>query len=368
MVIKMNDETLKKKLMEGKSWEEFCDTIKMAGYLILKNSPDDPLTRAEGFRYLSRLTRIALEAFLEYDDPLAPVLFRPVHETVKMGADNPDNFYQWASISGNYEYILKGNRGTVHYLGIGTYTGHYGTSGSMGETGYLEAKDIEIKKDGWFEIIISTKEYPKNWLRMEPETTSLIVRQTFLDKAKEVPANLTIERIGGEKGRRGLTPEFIASGLSSAARLMFGAVTLFTNWVKMFKNRPNELPPFDPAISMSAHGDPNIFYYHGYWQLQPDEALIVEVTPPECDYWNFQLCNHWMESLDYRYHRISINKASAKLREDGSVRIIVSSLNPNLDNWLDTEGHSFGTMCLRWVRASSHPQPQTKVVKISEIE
>ena len=51
---------------------------------------------------------------------------------------------------------------------------------------------------------------------------------------------------------------------------------------------------------MGAGGDPNICYYHSYWQLGSEEDLVIEVTPPDCDSWNFQLDNNWMESLDYR--------------------------------------------------------------------
>ncbi len=89
-----------KRIMDGTSWAEFCDKLKSAGSIVLREgSPDDPFDRAEGFRYLSRLTRVALESYIEFDDPAAPVLRRPAHETVKIGADNPDNDYQSAAIS-----------------------------------------------------------------------------------------------------------------------------------------------------------------------------------------------------------------------------------------------------------------------------
>ena len=70
------------RVMSGKSWEEFCDTLKAAGQTIrAEGSPDNVLDRAEGYRYLSRLARAALETFIEHADPLAPVLHRPIHET-----------------------------------------------------------------------------------------------------------------------------------------------------------------------------------------------------------------------------------------------------------------------------------------------
>jgi hypothetical protein len=362
-----NDDALDR-IMSGTTWTEFCETLKLAGNIITSSrAPEDPLTRAEGFRYLSRIARAALEAFVEHDDPRAPVLHRPVHETAKMGADNPDNVYQFARISGEHEYRLRGTRGTVHYLGIGTYVGTYGSGGPSGETGFLEASDIDVAPDGSVDIIVSCEEQLGNWLPMKPETSSLIVRQTMLDRENEEIAQLTLERIGGDGKPTPLTPERVDAGLTGASRLVVGAASLFANWAEGFKRHVNELPHFDPDTSLAAHGDPNICYYHSYWQLADDEALVIEVTPPECDYWNFQLNNHWMESLDYRYHRIAINKHEARYRDDGSVRIVVAHEDPGADNWLETAGHRFGTMCFRWVRAADHPQPQTRVVRLGAI-
>jgi hypothetical protein len=364
----MSGDTPVDRVANGTVWEEFCDTIKMAGQIILnENAPADPLTRSEGFRYLSRITRAALEAFVEYADPLDPVLFRPVHETAKMGADNPDNYYQWARISGEHEYRITGRRGSIHYLGLGTYAGTYGAGGRSGATGYLEAKDLQVGADGELEILISCGKKPGNWLPMEPDTSSLIVRQMFLDRQNEEIADLRIERVDGDGKPAILTPERIDEGLGSAGRLVAGAAAIFANWASDFKKHVNQLPEFDQNTSLAAHGDPNICYFHSYWRLQPDEALVIETTPPECDYWNFQLNNHWMESLDYRHFPIAVNKHSAKYEGDGSVRIVVAHKNPGVANWIDTVGHSFGTMCFRWVRAVSHPQPETRVVKIADL-
>jgi hypothetical protein len=330
-------------------------------------TPRDPLDRAEGFRYLSRLTRVALESFIEFADPAFPVLRRPAHETVKIGADNPDNHYQSAPISGAYEYRIWGHRGSIHYLGIGTYAGGYGSSGRRGQDGYVEARDLEIAPDGTFELRVSCRPQAGNWLPMRPDSALLIVRQTFQDRTREQIADLHIERLGADAAPAPLTPEFLDGGLARAAAYVAGTAELFTDWAEGFAKRPNELPKFDPAVAAAAHGDPNICYFHGYWELGPDEALVVEVTPPECDYWNFQVNNHWMESLDYRYHPIAVNHHGARRRPDGSVRLILSARNPGVDNWLDTAGHARGTMCLRWIGAREHPEPTTRVVKLTEL-
>jgi len=147
-----------------------------------------------------------------------------------------------------------------------------------------------------------------------------------------------------------------------------GAALINKDWAQGFQKHVNQLPRFDDKTSLAAHGDPNIVYYHSYWRLEPDEALVVEFTPPVCDYWNFQLNNHWMESLDYEHHRIAINKHEAATRADGSVRLVVAHDDPGVENWLETVGHQAGTMCFRWIRAEVHPQPLTRVVKLAELE
>jgi hypothetical protein len=356
------------RVQSGRAWAEFCDVLKSAGQTIsAAGAPDSPLERAEGFRYLSRLVRAGLEAFLEYSDPLAPVLHRPIHETAKIGADNPDNYYQHATVSGKYDYRIRGIRRTIHYLDFATQSGGVASSGASRQTGHLEASSLKIEPDGSFDLLLSCDRKPGNWLPMEADTETLIVRQTFLDRESEQPADLRIERIGGDGLPTPLTADKVDQGLAGAANLVVGCSSLFAGWAQQFRDHTNELPEFDNSVSMAAGGDPNICYYHSYWELAADEALVIEVTPPECSSWNFQLNNHWMESLDYRYFRISLNKHTAAYAPDGSVRIVIAHENPGLDNWIDTAGHERGTMCFRWIGAVDHPQPQTHVQKASAL-
>ena len=365
------DDLAEERILSGRSWDDFCDTLKAAGAALhFPGAPRDAFSQAEGYRYLSRLTRAGLVAFVEHADPKAPVLHRVADETVKLGADNPDNRYLTAAVSPAYEYRIKGRRNTVTYLGFGTQAGHYGEGGGMPPTGYIEASELDIDAEGRFEIVLSCRPQPGNWLPMTPETGTLIVRQTFLDRESERPAVLDIERIGGPGGDAGatpLTPASMDQGLRSASTLVAGASLLFAKWARDFQSHTNSLPRFDQAVSNAAGGDPNIAYYHSHWALPPGKALVIEATPPTCEYWNFQLNNHWMESLDYRYHRIHTNKHLAHYEDDGSVRLIVAHEDPGLPNWIETAGHESGTMCFRWVRAASHPEPATRVVEFADL-
>ena len=357
-----------RRIMDGTSWAEFCETLKAAGSVVLsEGSPQDPFDRAEGWRYLTRLTRAALETFVEDSDPRAPEFRRTAGETIKMGMDNPDNVYLNAPLNGNYEYRITGTRGSVHYLGFGTQAGNYGATGSLNTTGYLEAKDMEIDPAGRFEITVSAKPQPGNWLPMTPGSRMVQIRQTRLDHANEELARVKIERIDGPGQPRHLDPVRLDRMLQGSARFVVGCAKLFASWAEGFRAHVNELPRFDPDKAFAAGGDPNIAYYHSYWELEPDEALVIEAEPPECDYWNFQLANHWLESLDYRYFPVHVNKHTAVYREDGSVRVVVAHAAPGVENWLDTCGHRQGAMCWRWIRAAEHPQPRTRVVKLRDL-
>jgi hypothetical protein len=356
------------RLHSGEAWRDFCETLARAGDVILRDaSPDDPLDRSEGFRYLTRLTRLALEKFVEHADPLHPTFYRLSHETAKIGCDNPDSFYQNAEISGCEEYRLSGTRGSVAYLGFGTYYGAYGRPGRSGCSGYLEADELQIGPDGRFEIALSQQRRPGNWLPMEPDTGMLIVRQNVLDRDGETLAELALERVGDPTPPAPLDPARLGSALADAGRFVEGTASLFADWAEGFAAAPNTLAPLDPARTGGAHGDPNIFFYMGYWELGPEESLVIELEPPECFYWNLQLNNHWMESLDYRHHRVHVNQHTAVAQSDGSVRIVVAHADPGVPNWLDTAGHARGTLGLRWVKAAEHPAPRTRVVKRSDV-
>jgi hypothetical protein len=359
------------RIVSGRAWDEFCETLKAAGAALhYPGTPRNAFDQAEGYRYLSRLTRAGLMAFVEHADPRAPVLHRVAHETVKLGSDNPDNYYQTAAIHGDWDYRISGRRNTVRYLGFGTQAGHYGEGGGMPPTGYVEAGELEISDDGRFELMVSSRPHEGNWLPMTAETRTLIVRQTFADRETEKPADLHIERIGcpeDEKRPRPLTPEQLDEGLKSASTLVAGASLLFARWARGFQKHSNALPRFDPDVSLQAGGDPNIAYFHSHWALAPDEALVIEAMPPECEHWNFQLNNYWMESLDYRYHQIHTNKHLAETEADGSVRLVVAHEDPGLPNWLETAGHTSGTMCFRWIGAAEHPEPRTRVVTLAAL-
>lgn len=367
---KMDNSAIDEQLLTGQTWDEFCDHLKRCGQQILRpEAPADLQTRAEGYRYLTRLLRIGLEMHVEFADPAFPGFFKTSHETAKIGADNPDNIYEYSRLNGRYEYRISGHRGSVAYLSFGTQKGGYETDGKMTQTGFIDASKLQVEADGSFELLLSSTPRPGNWLPMEETTNAVIVRQTFLDRKTEQPAKLKIERIGASKQPEPLDPYVLHHGLSRVSSFVENTARLFADWAASYQPHVNELPPANQAVCQAAGGDPNIFYYHSAWELADDEALVIEVDKvPTCDFWNLQINNYWMESLDYRHHNICINKHSAKYDERGGVTLILSQQDPGRPNWLQAAGVKQGTLCLRWVGAKEQCHPRTRVVKTNELK
>lgn len=349
-----------------KIWQDFCQELSGIGQILERPTvPRNGLDQAEGIRYLTRLMRAALEMAMESADPDFPRFFQLSNETIKIGADNPDNIYLNSVVAGDRSYRITGTRGTVPYLSFGTKANRYSINGEMATTGEFDAKDLVLNADGSFELIVSRERTGKNWLPLAADSTMLLVRQTFLDKQAETPAQLSIKAIGGPAVPQPLTEEQLVRALGTATGFVAGTAKTFAEWTEMFMAKPNQLLPWDQSFFQRGGGDPNIHYLHGYWELKPDQAWILRTPVPKSRFWNFQIDNWWMESLDYRTRpNVWTNPKKARLEKDGSLILVVSPRDLGFGTWIDTAGHTNGTALLRWVNAEAHPVPKTEIISI----
>ena len=176
------------KVTNAEAWNEFCDLLKKAGNVILRDDlATSTFDRGEGLRYLGRLLRAGLTSFSENTGPEYP-WFRAMPDLVKMGLDNPDNYYLSAGVDPQLRYRIRGNRGSIHYMSFAAQNQNFAAKDKItGGAGHLNDAEIETDADGNFEIIASQREAPGNWLRMTPNTKQILLRQTFLHRDRETP-------------------------------------------------------------------------------------------------------------------------------------------------------------------------------------
>ena len=350
-------------------WDVFCENLKEVGSIIESESYLSETDQVEGYRYLLRLMRLSLEMNLEHSNPTTPSFYNLSHETAKIGADNPDNIYLNANIDGNQIYEIYGNIGEADYLSFGLKENNYSKDGTMLSLGEIDMRDMAIDNSGEFVLYLGGDSNSKNFLPLPRNANMLIVRQTYKNRISQTHAKINIKTRSTNATPELLTSAKLETQLNQSLAFIRGTAATFLNWVHEFKdNHRNQLPLGDQTFFQAAGGDPKICYLHGYYEFDKDEFMEITTDIPDCEYWNFQLENYWMESLDYRHYPIHINGSSAILNNDKTLTINVSHHFMNIKNNLITEGRNNGAMLLRWIGASTHPIPKVVIKKIDSME
>lgn len=349
------------------AWDRFCDDLKSAGDIALRETAsDNSVDRAAAFRLLSRNIGLALALEMENSDPLHPELLHYFNPIRKQGGDNTDALYVGGPINGTDTYRVSGKRGSSLYFGV-TVVEKGETPWGGGVAGTLFGDQIQTDEDGNFELFLSPDPQPGNWIKTTPETFRVTFRQFFADWEGESPMEARIDRLTGDGAPPQLTPEHVVNGLASASHWLKWSITYWADMIEKWKVQPNKFLSYrqldDNKIDATPGGEPLI----AYWMLPPDEALIIRVTPPKAHYWAVEFGNYWWETMDYRNRLASTNCHHAVLEDNGELIVVVSHTDPGLPNWLDPSGHSEGYITFRWMMGDSCPIPQCQQVKRSEL-
>ncbi|NKR96420.1 DUF1214 domain-containing protein [Rhodococcus hoagii] len=371
------------------AWQGLCDNLSRASKVIAGDPrSDDPALRAAGYRYLLNLLNAGLEQVVFSADPDYPELGHLQDNTKRYATESPDCLFGHAVLDPAGTYRLTGTGGRARYIGLTLYdtvtlyekaqsdgdrpkdfraafqaaTGS--TLGAISNPG-----GIALRDNGDFEVIISAEPHDGNWLPMPPATRDIITRQYFYDWNAEDPYHLSIERIDVHGSGPVTEPVTVTAQVESVGRFVDGFAEY---WAAMYSLRDGDRNVLrtQPAVSSSYAGDGgHIAYGGGTFEIAPDEALILEVTPPECHFWNIHLGDYWGQSLDYTYRQTSLNGHQAVLDPDGVFRAVVAHRDPGVANWLDTAGNEFTRCVYRWWLATGTdlPTPTVRKVRFDEV-
>jgi hypothetical protein len=351
-------------LHSGQAWQMLLDALAEAGaFLHSDRLPPGGEGDASGYRHLMVLLALGVDEALRTSDPYEPVL-RPgnVDNHLKWGMDCPDALYVGASVRPDATYRVWGTRGGARFVSFQVMAG-------MANAGDVVVEDLDLAPDGSFELHLSAERRPGNWLPLADGASSLVVRQFFYDWVAEDPASLHIEclsRPGRSERQEPSAEERTARQLAALGTFVRDSVRFW--WDIEEAGRAQGLNAFRPPVVRSDIGGAtdNVTVW-GSWELGPDEALVVEMTPPPALYWSLSLGNQWWETIDYAAHQSSLNGHQAVL-DDGVFRAVVAHRDPGVANWLDTAGHRRGPAIVRWVRADSAPVPRCTVVPFDRLD
>jgi hypothetical protein len=353
-------------LLSGRAWTELLDALARAGAVLRSpRAPTGAVDRAAGYRQLLVLVALAIDEALRPSDPYDPT-FSPanVDNVLKWGMDCPDAAYTGAAIRPDATYRIRGRRSTVRYLGFQVMSG-------IANSGNLVVDDLDLGPNGEFEVVLSAEPHPGNWMDLPDGTTSVVVRQFFYDWDTEDAAELEIECLdAGSRPPAGPADPLSAAGVARQLRALGAFVEAsIAFWLDVEEGgRAQGVNIFREPAALTAMGAAaeNVSVW-GSWTLDDDEALLIEVTPPEARYWSVSIGTYWWATIDYANHQSSLNGHQAVLDDDGVFRAVLCARDPGVANWLDTAGNGQGAMIFRWLRAADAPVPATRVVPMAEL-
>ena len=357
------------------AWGSFCDKPKTAGDQVFKDyNAATPLQRADGFRFLTQNLGQAFDLALETKDPRLPALHDFCNPTRKLGGDNADFTYIQAWIDGNSVYRISGNRGTGRFFNIVVHGPRNARAYGGGATRPLcepfgdmpEANifghELECRWDGSFELYVGGPKRGPNWLPTTPGSRKLFLREGF-DSWDELPASMRIERVGMAEPKPMPTPKTMIDAFEWAGMFVTGLMNDWPDWPfeqgGVDYKHPNQFPPLDNVDADRKRGRA---INNMYWEIAPDEALIVEFTSHP-GFWAFTNMGAFMNSMDFLYRPVSYSPARSKVDPDGQVRFVLAHDDPGYHNWIDTQGFVRGNLTYRNLFAKGDTPISTRLVK-----
>ncbi|MGB8224642.1 MAG: DUF1214 domain-containing protein [Polyangiales bacterium] len=390
------------------AWNHFADELKQLGdKLVGPTGARGPRERAEGFRYLVRLITAAQELAFEADRT-RPALVRMFTPTRKFIAEGTDTIYHEAKLDPALSYEMTILRGDDLFFSVVVYAED--EDGDKFIADNLNDEHIVFEETGGQQVakIQISAEKPacaKNWLKLDGRLPFILTRQYFpefvtaVDAGEYRQATMSVANTDEVAPPAEYTECDLACGIERMVAFMnetldsalgiSAFVGLNTLEYERTDTSPTRIGPdgnlildegshedyspeelaemVDPRVVANNLPAPGIDYVGAMFKLAPDEAILIEGKDVPCRYWSAQILTKFLESGDYRYHRVAFNNRQVHADKDGTFRIYASHSNPGVRNWMSTQGYARGQIVIRTLLAEEDMNADLSVVKLTDI-
>lgn len=269
------------------------------------------------------------------------------------GADNPDRVYRLVGVSSSYRYRITGRRDPMHPSEDDLSFEAIPAPGIWGQPLVrLARNEIDIASDGSFSVTADATPAAgrRNHLELPPDTNMIVVRDTLLDWASQLPNQVSVELLDGPP-RPVLSDEEVARTgaeiFEQCARL---ALAFLDNTLNI--TPVNQLLVFLRPVKWGMAGS---LFSANRFALADDEALMITLDPLTAKYLVINTCDPWTRAVPYDTHCASLNNVQAQPNDDGTYTFVISPRDPGVFNWLDTAGLRTGTFTARWELMAEQP-------------
>jgi len=346
-------------------WQRFSASVAALPDIVMAGAPNDELHAAEGIRYLMRYLSAGIAMCVEHDDVDHPEIGTLIENRRSWGLDNPDTKYGFTRVTPGGCYRISGSPGSARHLELQVNTGHFADGDFTGwrALSRWSTDDIVTEADGSVVIEIAPErpDGATNWMATGPDASYLHVREYFSDWANEEPACFVVERVGESPTASQLDLDTLERRMDLLDLWLDVGARCWAELGSGFASgSANDITPFVPSLTATGLGGQA--YGMGTYVCGPDEAVIVEFTPPVARYWSLSLATWFWESADIANRSCSINDHTATIDPDGHVRAVISHGDPGCANWLDPAGYVRGTLAVRYLLANSVPTVSLRTI------
>src|SRR5690606_22203878 len=294
----------------------------------------------------------------------------------RIGQDNPDNVYRFASVDPAFAYRISGcfPGPEPRDFSICALPAQVGEGIAANVRGIITRDSLDVDAEGRFEIDVdaSASDGRRNHLCIAGARV-LMVRDTLADWGVELPSYLRIDPIDAAGNPVVAEDDFDPAAVAArAAELATGIAEFFLDRVQHGMCEVAPLHTVPPPVSSAGRGGlVTQSATLGYYRRGDGEAWVLDIDPMGARYLGVQICDMWMLSYDYSLRTSCFNHRQALADADGRYRLVVSAADPGVHNWLDGGGHPVGTILLRWqgipAGADFAGAVTTRVVRLADL-
>jgi hypothetical protein len=363
------------------AWERYRATFAEQRETFLRHEfAKDPQLRAQGLYLLQSQEVSAFNIYVaprqQYPALYVDSFFMPLE--LSWGMPNPDFVNHNGFIDGAHTYRVYGARKGSYWSTLQVFRGFWGDE-VQGNQANVDFDDIPFHADGSFEFFLGPNPPAdlkgQYWVKLDPavHNAMLAMRETFYDWDRDQPMDLHIECLDCDAGAPIYFDEDeLAARIEKARKWAEFHFNYAMGGAQRYVGTPET-----PALARNQFhantagrqqgGNPLGYWIGMMYELNPDDALVIEMPVIEARYWGFQLGSVWGQTTDYSYHQSSINGAQAKLDADGKFRAVLSLKDPGVPNWLDPAGLPVGAALLRFYKSDDFVVPTVARVKLADL-
>lgn len=333
---------------------------------------DRALNTYEALRHLLRNMSFGHAAHVEADYGNPMLTKMGGMSRIQFQLQSTDCNYHSAVLHGAYTYRLRGYRGTCAVFQISTFNSHscdfVGGWKMIGNANNVDTPEFAAGKD--IDVILSAKK-PDDlapgqvWMELPEGRCEMHIRQYYADWFAEEPANLMLTC------EKQVFPAPLLDKESSETRFkrLVDLLRVHSDFQVAGVKAHLASPPDRIARFVVPGAFAGTDYFSGAFRCQSDEAVIIDIDKPDCEFWNVETTQMQWEPGDWWARLVNYNLKQVHYEKDGSVRFIASWKDPGLPNWFDASGRITHLVGFRFFEVKTQqPEPRVKVVPFAELD